>query len=77
MAILAWMSTAEEKFDDLGPIAGELNAIKDQMDHLKDFKNEVLSGLPDAFLQFRMRRPYILTFSVILNDLVRAVMLFV
>ena len=35
------MSTAEEKFDDLGPIAGDLNAIKDQMDHLKDFKNEV------------------------------------
>ena len=41
LAILAWMSTAEEKFDDLGPIAGDLNAIKDQIDHLKDFKNEV------------------------------------
>ena len=41
LALLAWMSTAEEKFDDLGPIAGDLNAIKDQMDHLKDFKNEV------------------------------------
>ena len=41
LGILAWMSTAEEKFDDLGPIAGDLNSIKDQMDHLKDFKNEV------------------------------------
>ena len=61
------MSTAEEKFDDLGPIAGELNAIKDQMDHLKDFKNEVLPGFPDTFFYF----------YVIFNDLVWTVMLFV
>ena len=51
MGILAWMSTAEEKFDDLGPIAGDLNSIKDQMDHLKDFKNEVSeSTLAVSFL---------------------------
>jgi len=40
-AILDFLAKSERNFDNLGPVASDIEAIKKQIDQLKNFKNEV------------------------------------
>jgi len=45
--LLDFLDVAEHKFEALGPIAADINAVREQMIHLRDFKNEVDAHVVD------------------------------
>ena len=40
-ALLDFLAKSERKFDNLGPIGTDIDAVKKQIEQLKVFKNEV------------------------------------